>query len=57
MKNDPLILNFNKLKINFSTIEHSELLEKLFKNKPVPYFSTLVYFALFNISYKNLIDK
>lgn len=57
MRKDPLILKFNQLEIDFSTIEHSELLEKLFKNKPVSYFPTLLYFALFNVSYENLVAK
>jgi len=57
MNKPALILKFNNLEIDFSKIEHSELLEKLFKDRPVPYFSTLLYFELFNISYKNLIAK
>ena len=57
MTKPPLILKFNQWEIDFSKVEHSELLEKLYKKKPVPYFPTLVYFSLFNICYKNLIDK
>ncbi len=56
MSKEPLILKFNKLEIDFSKLEHSELLEKLFKERPVSYIATLLYIELFNITYKNLIS-
>jgi len=57
MKKPPLVLKFNQLEIDFSTVKHAELLEKLFKDKPVPYFPTLLYFELFDTAYESIIDK
>jgi predicted transcriptional regulator len=57
MNKPPLILKFNQWEIDFSTVEHSELLEKLFKERPVPYFPTLVYFELFKLAYEGILTK
>ena len=56
-KKSSLILRFNQLEIDFSKIEHSEILEKLFKERPVPYFPTLVYFELFKLAYEGIVAK
>jgi len=57
MKKPALVLKFNQLEIDFSTVKHAELLEKLFKDKPVPYLPTLLYFELFETAYESIIDK
>ena len=57
MNKTPLILVFKNLQIDFATAKHGELLEKLFKTKPVAYLPTLVYFELFDIAYNNLLNK
>ena len=52
-----LILRFKNLEIDFAAVKHGELLERLFKSKPVACLPTLVYFELFSIAYTNLINK
>lgn len=57
MSETPLILKFKDLEIDFTTVKHAELLEKLFKSQPVSYLPTVLYFELFNIAYDNFINK
>lgn len=52
-----LILTFKTLQIDFAAINHGEVLERLFKARPVSYLATLVYFELFNRAYANLLHK
>ena len=55
--NKALVLKFKNLEIDFAKLKNGELLEKIFKSKPVSYLPTLLYTELFNIAYDNLINK
>lgn len=57
MNKTPLILIFKDLEIDFAKIKHGDFLEKIFKSKPVAYLPTLVYCALFDIIYENLMNN